>query len=388
MAMFNLGVCYANGNGVTKSDVKAVELYQRASDLGITNATAYLGLCYEYGDGATKSDVKAAELYQRASDLGNAMAMFRLGLFYEHGKGVAKSAEKAVELYQRASDLGNANAMSCLGLCYERGDGVAKSVEKAVALFLRASELGDALATVNLGVCYLNGMGVAASMRVGAEFWLRAAAMGESNARQSIDSGMLEWQDENIYGMVTGLLSGREPDSTTARKLLKTRQTNDRVSLDDSVFDGDNFPLDRIGYTLQIFAEFDHLMASMQFALRLDKERPPACSAKQQRWFDRVAELIGGAVVDDSDNTMLAQMALLFREDVPLELYEALKLVVDARVAKLTVKSVLPLVCVHEELDRAVRSLEFSDKARFVVRAFVCLARCASTCSPRSCRTI
>jgi hypothetical protein len=87
---------------------------------------------------------------------------------------------------------------------------------------------------------------------------------------------------------------------------------------------------------------------------------------------------------------MLKRIALLLVRDgeVPLELYEALKRVVDARVAKLTVKSVLPLVCVLEELDRAVRSLEFEfDAARFVcVR--VCLARCASTCSPRSCRVI
>jgi hypothetical protein len=54
-----------------------------------------------------------------------------------------------------------------------------------------------------------------------------------------------------------------------------------------------------------------------------------------------------------------------------------LKRVVDARVAKLTVKSVLPLVCVLEELDRAVRSLEFEfDSARFVVRACVFGAMC------------
>jgi TPR repeat protein/GTPase SAR1 family protein len=372
-AMCNLGVCHENGKGVAKSAEKAVELYQRASDLGNADAIFNLGVCYATGDGVAKSAEKAVDLYQRASELGDVDAMFNLGLCYEHGKGVATSAEKAAELYQRASDLGDATATTYLGVCYERGDGVVKSVEKAVALFSRASELGDALATVNLGVCYMNGNGVAASIRIGAKHWLRAAAMGESNARQFIDSGMPKEKDEVLYGMVTGLLSGGEPDSTTARKLLETRLTNGPVLFDDFVFDGDNFPLDRIGDTLRLFAEFDHSIQSLQFALRLDKERQP----EQQQWFDRVAELIGGAVFDDGDKIVLMQVALLFRKEAPLELYEALKLVVDARVAKLTVKSVLPLVCVLEELDRAVRSLEFKfDSARFVVRTCVFGAMC------------
>jgi GTPase SAR1 family protein len=305
--------------------------------------------------------------------------MCNLGLCYEYGKGATKSAEKAVELYQRASDLGNATAMFNLALCFRNGNGVAKNFEKAVALFSRASELGDATATANLGMCYMTGNGVAASVRIGAEFWVRAAAMGESNAIQSIDSGMLVWRNEIFYCVVIGLMSGREPDSTTARKLLETRQTNDRVSLADFVFDGDNFPLDRIGDTLRLFAEFDHSIQSLQFARRLNKERPPACSAERQRQFNRVAELISGDVVNDGDKTMLTQIAtlLLFGNEVPLELYEALKRVVDARVAKLTVKSVLPLVCVLEELDRAARSLEFVFEAeRFTVRACVFGAMC------------
>jgi TPR repeat protein len=376
-AMFNVGVCYERGDGVIKSAEKAVELYQRASDLGNVSAMINLGLCYEYGDGVARSAEKAVELYQRASDLGNTNAMVSLGLCYENGDGVARSAEKAAELFLRASDQGNAAATANLGVCYMNGNGVATNFEKAVALSSRASDQGNATAMVNLGLCYMNGMGVVASMRVGAEFWLRAAAMGESNVKQAIDSGMLEWPDETCYCVVTGLLSGGAPDGAAARKLLETRQTNGRFSRDDCVFDGDNFPLDRIGDTLRLFAEFDRSIQSMQFVRRLNKERPPACDAEQQRWFNRVAELIGGAVVDDGDKILLMQVALLFRKESPLELYEALKVVIDARVAKLTVKSVLPLVCVLEELDRAVHSLEFTvGSARFVVRACVFGAMC------------
>jgi hypothetical protein len=152
-----------------------------------------------------------------------------------------------------------------------------------------------------------------------------------------------------------------------------------RVELGDFVFDGDNFPLDRIGDTLRLFAEFKLSIQSLQFALRLGKERPPACSDEELVWFRRIADVVRGARADEGDAAMLKRIALLLVRDgeVPLELYEALKRVVDARVAKLTVKSVLPLVCVLEELDRAVRSLEFEfDSARFVVRACVFGAMC------------
>jgi TPR repeat protein len=40
--MFNLALCYENGTGVTKSAEKAVELYERAIELG--NASAMFNL--------------------------------------------------------------------------------------------------------------------------------------------------------------------------------------------------------------------------------------------------------------------------------------------------------------------------------------------------------
>jgi TPR repeat protein len=71
-----------------------------------------LAVCYANGEGVTKSAEKAVELYERAIELGNASAMFNLAVCYENGTGVTKSAEKAVELYERAIELGNASAMS------------------------------------------------------------------------------------------------------------------------------------------------------------------------------------------------------------------------------------------------------------------------------------
>jgi hypothetical protein len=130
--------------------------------------------------------------------------------------------------------------------------------------------------------------------------------------------------------------------------------------------------------------------ASWQFAARLQQPRPPPSSAEERQWFERIAELMGGAKKSDDDEAMLEKVKPLLQDDreVPLELYEAVKRVVDARVEKLAIKSVLPLVCVLEELERAVPFGRGFDAQRVCVRA--CLARCTSTCSPhtRSCRPI
>jgi TPR repeat protein/GTPase SAR1 family protein len=376
--MKRLGDLHRTGAcGLQSDESDARSWYEKGAALSHVDSMLSLALLLQ-----PREAERAAQLYSDALrvDSGNTLAMFKLAQCYADGDGVDKSEETAVELYRRAANLGNRGAMSELGVCYGCGIGVAKNNEEAFAWSLRASALGDVNATANVSLCYMNGTGVVASMRIGAEFLLRAAALGESRCVRFVESGMPDEADEKFYGVVTGLMSGREPDRAAARKLLETRLgRRGRLALGAFVFDGDNFPLDRIGDTLQIFAEFNRLIQSLQFALRLDKERPPAGSAEQQRWFNRVAELIDGDVVNDGDATVLTEVArlLLFGKEAPLELYEALKRVIDARVAKLTVKSVLPLVCVLEELDRAVRSLELeSAVTRLVVRACVFGAMC------------
>ena len=137
-----MGQCYEKGEGGMSRDIKkAVELYQRASDMGNADAMFSLGTIYENGkEGVPKDVMKAVELYQRASDMGNTRAMRQLGICYKNGTGVSKN-EKIAELYQRASE-GDARAMCRLAECYENGEGVPKDVMKAVALYEHVSKMG------------------------------------------------------------------------------------------------------------------------------------------------------------------------------------------------------------------------------------------------------
>jgi TPR repeat protein len=74
--MVNLGVMYAKGmGGLTKNERKAVELYQKAADLGSDVGKAYLGYMYEHGKGGLVIDQRRAiALYEEAARLGNEYA--------------------------------------------------------------------------------------------------------------------------------------------------------------------------------------------------------------------------------------------------------------------------------------------------------------------------
>ncbi|KAL0251008.1 hypothetical protein GEMRC1_000222 [Eukaryota sp. GEM-RC1] len=51
-----------------------------------------LGDCYE--NGIQKDDATAVYWYQKAADLGNSDAMFTLGFCYENGQGIQKITQK------------------------------------------------------------------------------------------------------------------------------------------------------------------------------------------------------------------------------------------------------------------------------------------------------
>ena len=113
-AMFNLGLLYANGQGVTQDYVRAREWYEKAAEKGFPRAMFNLGLLYANGEGVTQDYAKAREWYEKAADKGNAIAMVNLGLIYAHGQGVTQDYTKAREWYEKAADKGDAEAKANL----------------------------------------------------------------------------------------------------------------------------------------------------------------------------------------------------------------------------------------------------------------------------------
>ncbi|MBA4142376.1 MAG: sel1 repeat family protein [Nitrosospira sp.] len=77
-AQFNLGLMYANGEGVPQDPVKAVELFQKAAEQGNVDAQNNLGVMYYAGEGVPKDDAKAREWFRKAAAQGNADAQANL----------------------------------------------------------------------------------------------------------------------------------------------------------------------------------------------------------------------------------------------------------------------------------------------------------------------
>lgn len=107
VAQYQLGLLYANGQGVTKDDAKARQWYEKAAVQGHVEAQVNLGILLMYARGG-QQDYKMAVYYLRLSaNQGNDLAQRRLGQMYERGDGVPQDYVKAYMWYS----LGTANGM-------------------------------------------------------------------------------------------------------------------------------------------------------------------------------------------------------------------------------------------------------------------------------------
>ncbi len=107
VAQYQLGLLYANGQGVTKDDAKARQWYEKAAAQGHVEAQVNLGILLMYARGG-QQDYKMAVYYLRLSaNQGNDLAQRRLGQMYERGDGVQQDYVKAYMWYS----LGAANGV-------------------------------------------------------------------------------------------------------------------------------------------------------------------------------------------------------------------------------------------------------------------------------------
>ena len=73
-AQFNLGVMYANGEGVPKDASQAVTWYRKAAEQGVAQAQFNLGVMYASGEGVAENYVQAAKWLYLAQANGEARA--------------------------------------------------------------------------------------------------------------------------------------------------------------------------------------------------------------------------------------------------------------------------------------------------------------------------
>jgi uncharacterized protein len=85
----------------------ALTLLKPLADAGVAEAIGMLGLAYKIGAGVEPDGIKAVELLQKAAEIGDALAAHNLGLLYQTGMANVEKNEAASHRYsQLAREMG------------------------------------------------------------------------------------------------------------------------------------------------------------------------------------------------------------------------------------------------------------------------------------------
>jgi localization factor PodJL len=143
VALFEVGVHYTDGRGVTADLKQAASWYQRAADKGYAPAQYRLASMYEKGNGLDRDLAKARQYYELAADQGNASAMHNLAVLYASGTVGQQDYAKAATWFTKAANLGISDSQFNLAILYARGNGVKQDLQESYKWFAIAAKSGD-----------------------------------------------------------------------------------------------------------------------------------------------------------------------------------------------------------------------------------------------------
>lgn len=110
-----------NGLGLPKDGLLAVHWLEKAVLQNHDAAMEVLADMYDEGELVKRDKQKSNELYQRAAELGNSEAAYKLATAYGFGDGVDMNKEAAFKWMKKAAELGYAKAQLDLGYFFATG---------------------------------------------------------------------------------------------------------------------------------------------------------------------------------------------------------------------------------------------------------------------------
>jgi len=140
-AQYALGLVYACGRGLEKSDSTAVNWFRKAAAQNHATAATELGFMYDRGRGVTQSYEEAVAWYRIGADGGNMYGMGNLGYMLYKGVGTPQDLTQAFLWTQKAAEKGHRNSIFRLGEMYELGTGVPQDNELALQWYQKAADL-------------------------------------------------------------------------------------------------------------------------------------------------------------------------------------------------------------------------------------------------------
>ena len=139
----------------TPQSSRVIAMIQKRADAGDPVAMFDLGQQYRFGKYGLEKDVtRAVELYERAAELGVKEAHYDLGLLYGEGRDVEKDTAKAIRHYEAAAMRGHVSARFNLG-CEEHNAG---NYDLALQHWMIAAKLGHEDALHNVKGMFKHGL--------------------------------------------------------------------------------------------------------------------------------------------------------------------------------------------------------------------------------------
>jgi TPR repeat protein len=142
--MNKLGLLYFDAEkarllGLVRSAKRAIKLWENAVELGDTTALYNLGNCCANGDGVKLNLKKAMNFYRMASDRGDPVSQNALGvrLFAQD------NFEEAFRYFHLSAEQGFTKAELNIGQCFQDGKGVEANLEEAKQWYVRAADKGN-----------------------------------------------------------------------------------------------------------------------------------------------------------------------------------------------------------------------------------------------------
>jgi TPR repeat protein len=200
----NVGIAYAQGDGVAKDWQLAATFIRHAAERGNVAAQFVLGTLYTTGDSSLPKDyTEAATWWRKAADQGDADAEEGLGTLYANGLGVLKDDTEALKWFRKAADQGSAKGQFRAGQTYLLGNGVEVDLKRAAEWFQRAATQGYTEAQGVLAVMYMLGQGVPRDY-VLAYMWANLAAAVDDNKSPGMQGNRLrEMRDKQLTPRMT-----------------------------------------------------------------------------------------------------------------------------------------------------------------------------------------
>lgn len=158
-----------------RKDTFSIKKLEQAANLGYANANKDLADYYRKGKHVQQNLKESIKYYQRAAELGDSEAQAIIGEAYSKGiEDYPISCSDAVYWFEKSALQGNLKAIRQLFFCYLNGTGVEKNYDKAFSLIDYYYDTSDSVILYLLGCCYENAIGTAKDYQAAYNYYLKS----------------------------------------------------------------------------------------------------------------------------------------------------------------------------------------------------------------------